>query len=61
MKLELSAMLNLGSWLEGLLDQWPTTPSGALSQKDKVIYDFSQINDAISEFYLLKEFVDGQS
>ena len=25
------------------------------SQKDKVIYDFSQINDAISEFYLLKE------
>ena len=45
---------------EGLLDQWPTTPSGALSLKDKVIYDFSQINDAISEYYLMKEFVDSQ-
>ena len=44
----------------GLLDVWPKTPSGQLSTTDKVIYKFAQQNEAINEFYFLKEFVDSQ-
>ena len=45
---------------EGLLDQWPKTDSGQLKTTEKVIYKYAQENEAISELYFCKEFVDSQ-
>jgi len=44
----------------GLLQQWPRTPSGALSITEKNIYNFAQSYPEINEFYFVKEFVESQ-
>ena len=44
----------------GLLQQWPRTPSGALSITEKNIYNYAQSYPAINEFYFVKEFVESQ-